>query len=90
MLDEHGLSVAFIEFTQKKQEVSVFSSLPAEQYVCYKPPGCGFEPDTCQYLPDVSQRNRSTAKAGRLRGLVGSALDHGSLPPEFESRRGHI
>jgi len=27
---------------------------------------------------------------GRLRGLVGSALDHRSLPPEFESRRGHI
>ena len=27
---------------------------------------------------------------GRLRGLTGSALDHISLPPEFESRRGHI
>ena len=27
---------------------------------------------------------------GRLRGLTGSALDHGLLPPEFESRRGHI
>ena len=27
---------------------------------------------------------------GRLRGLVGSVLDHRSLPPEFESRRGHI
>ena len=27
--------------------------------------------------------------AGRLRGLVGSALDHRSLPSEFESRRGH-
>ena len=27
---------------------------------------------------------------GRLRGLVGSALDHISLSPEFESRRGHI
>ena len=26
----------------------------------------------------------------RLRGLIGSALDHRSLPPEFESRRGHI
>ena len=26
----------------------------------------------------------------RLRGQVGSALDHRSLPPEFESRRGHI
>ena len=24
------------------------------------------------------------------RGLVGSAFDHRSLPPEFESRRGHI
>ena len=27
---------------------------------------------------------------GRLRGLIGSALDHRSLPAEFESRRGHI
>jgi len=27
---------------------------------------------------------------GRLRGLTGSALDYRSLPPEFESRRGHI
>jgi len=27
---------------------------------------------------------------GRLRGLVGSALDRRSLPPEFESRRRHI
>jgi len=27
---------------------------------------------------------------GRLRGLVDSALDHRSLPSEFESRRGHI
>ena len=26
----------------------------------------------------------------RLRGLVCSALDDRSLPPEFESRRGHI
>ena len=26
----------------------------------------------------------------RLRGLVGSALDNRSLPPEFESQRGHI
>jgi len=25
-----------------------------------------------------------------LRGLIGSALDHRSLPPEFESRVGHI
>jgi len=29
-------------------------------------------------------------KGGRLRGLTGSALDHRSLPPEFESRCGHI
>ena len=27
---------------------------------------------------------------GDLRGLVGSGLDHRSLPPEFEIRRGHI
>ena len=27
---------------------------------------------------------------GRLHGLFGSALDHRSLPPEFESERGHI
>jgi len=27
---------------------------------------------------------------GRLRGLTGSGLDHKSLPPEFEHRRGHI
>ena len=27
--------------------------------------------------------------AGRLRGLVGSALDQRSLPPDFETRRGH-
>ena len=28
---------------------------------------------------------------GRLRGLVGSALNHiSSPPPEFESQRGHI
>ena len=27
---------------------------------------------------------------GRLRRLVGSALDHISLTPEFECRRGHI
>ena len=27
---------------------------------------------------------------GRLRGLVGSTLDHRSLPPELESWRGHI
>jgi len=27
---------------------------------------------------------------GHLRGFVGSALDHRSLPPELESRRGHI
>ena len=26
----------------------------------------------------------------RLRGLVGNALDHRSLPPVFESRVGHI
>ena len=26
----------------------------------------------------------------RSRGLVGSALDHRLLPPEFESQRGHI
>ena len=26
----------------------------------------------------------------RLLGLTGGALDHRSLPPEFESRRGHI
>ena len=29
-------------------------------------------------------------RMGRLRGPVGSALDHRSLPPEFESRRGQI
>jgi len=27
---------------------------------------------------------------GRLRGLTSSVLDHSSLLPEFESRRGHI
>ena len=27
---------------------------------------------------------------GHRFGLTGSALDHGTLPPEFESRRGHI
>jgi len=27
---------------------------------------------------------------GHLRDLVGSLLDHRSLPPEFESQRGHI
>ena len=26
----------------------------------------------------------------RLRGLTGSASDHRSLPPEFDSRRGHV
>ena len=29
-------------------------------------------------------------QSGPLRGLVGSALDHRSLPPEFESQHGHI
>jgi len=33
---------------------------------------------------------RACCTRGWLRGLVGSALDHISLPPEFESRRGHI
>ena len=27
---------------------------------------------------------------GRLRGLTGSALDQTALPPEFESRPGHV
>ena len=27
---------------------------------------------------------------GRHRGLIGSALDYRSLPPEFQSRREHI
>ena len=27
---------------------------------------------------------------GRLRGLVDSGLEHRSLPPELECRRGHI
>ena len=31
-----------------------------------------------------------TLITGRLGGLIGSALDHGSLQSEFESRRGHI
>ena len=31
-----------------------------------------------------------TLPGGRLRGLVGSVLDHRSLPSEFESRRGRI
>ena len=34
--------------------------------------------------------NVSSLWKGRLRGLVGSALDHRSLPSEFEYRRGHI
>ena len=42
----------------------------------------------------VHKSGRKTAtfllyKVGHLRGL-GNALDHRSLPPEFESRRGHI
>jgi len=38
----------------------------------------------------VSVSGLSTPYFGRLRGLTGSALDHRSLPPEFEPRRGHI
>ena len=32
----------------------------------------------------------ATIVGGRPRGLTGSPLDHRSLPPEFESRPGHI
>ena len=38
----------------------------------------------------MKEKKLSMGRIGRLRGLIGSSLYHKSLPPEFESRRGHI
>ena len=38
----------------------------------------------------VRVESQITIQVGRLHRLTGSALDHTSLPPELESRRGHI
>ena len=41
-------------------------------------------------LITFGDRSAHLAYLACLRGLIGTALDHRSLPPEFESRRGHI